>query len=111
MSTTTDSTTPPAWVTILGTLYGRVGFGRDGITRFSVQNENGRFYIQCPTRDLKNPGLLQRGIRLIVAGGLSKIDDNRTGQHQIVVRAMSLSLVKRNSQIISLLSQDEEEKR
>ncbi|GAB4428783.1 MAG: hypothetical protein Kow0031_09120 [Anaerolineae bacterium] len=97
--------TASAWVTVSGTVTGRVGCGHDGITRFSVKNRNGRFYVQCPTKALKNHELLQRDARLIIAGNLFRIFDGRRQRHQVVIKALSLSLVHRDARMVSLLSQ------
>jgi hypothetical protein len=94
-----------AWVTVSGTITGRVGFGRDGITRFSIKNKNGRFYIQCHTEALNNSELLQQNARLIIAGNLFQIFDARRRRRQVVIRAFSLSLVDRDARMVSLLSQ------
>lgn len=94
-----------AWVTVSGTIAGRVGMGHDGITRFSVKNKNGRFYIQCPTQALKDQELLQPDARLIIAGELFKIFDGRRQRHQVVIKPLSLSLVHRDARMVSLLSQ------
>lgn len=100
-----DTEVASAWVTLSGAITGRVGFGHDGITRFSVRNKNGQFYIQCPTKALKNRELLRRGVRLIIAGQLFKIFDSRRQRHQVVIKAISLSLVHRDVRMVSLLSQ------
>ncbi len=100
-----DTEVASAWVTLSGAITGRVGFGHDGITRFSVRNKNGQFYIQCPTKELKHHELLRRDARLIIAGQLLKIFDSRRQQQRVVIKALSLSLVHRDARLVSLLSQ------